>query len=139
MAVERTGQCSRLALGRLECGVVFVLDLAQYLLDDVLDGDDAGGPAVLVDHHRHRATRPLELDQKGVEVHRLGDHLGGRGEGRHRHPVALVDRHGEGVLDEGDADDGVQVALVDREAGVSGLHRQATQVVHGGVGGKTVH
>ena len=39
--------------------VVFISDVADDLLDDVLDGHHAGGAAVLVDHQRGlQAVRP---------------------------------------------------------------------------------
>ncbi|MND05958.1 hypothetical protein D3C83_270560 [compost metagenome] len=55
MAVQETGQhVDLLRLGELGAVlVVLVLDLPEYLLEEVLDGDDAGGAAVLVDHYGH--------------------------------------------------------------------------------------
>ena len=48
---------------RLRRGVVLVVDLADQLLDQVLQGDDAGGAAVLVDHHREVVPLPAHLRQ----------------------------------------------------------------------------
>ena len=56
------------ALGLLADGrrpdVVLVLDLADNLLEDVLDGGDADGAAVLVDDDGHALARALQLDQQ---------------------------------------------------------------------------
>ena len=57
--------------------VVLVLDLAHDLLDDVLDGDDADGAAVLVDDHRELHPGLLHLAEEVVDA--LGfRHIGGR-------------------------------------------------------------
>ena len=51
-------------------GVVLVGDLADDLLEDVLDGDDAGGAAVLVDDDGDVPALRLHLAQQVVD--RLG-------------------------------------------------------------------
>ena len=51
-------------------GVGLVGDLADDLLDDVLDRDDPGGAAVLVDHDRELGALALEVGEQVVE--RLG-------------------------------------------------------------------
>ena len=43
---------------------MLVLDLADDLLEDVLDGGDADRAAVFVDHDGHALARPLQLDQQ---------------------------------------------------------------------------
>ena len=53
-------------------GVVLVLDLADDLLEEVLDGHEAGRPAVLVEHDRDVDLAPLELVQQVVDGHALG-------------------------------------------------------------------
>ncbi|RAO51937.1 hypothetical protein ONO86_01975 [Micromonospora noduli] len=50
---------------RVRGGVVLVVDLADQLLDEVLQGDDPGRAAVLVDHHREVLTLPAHLGQRG--------------------------------------------------------------------------
>ena len=57
--------------------VVLVLDLADDLLEQVLDGHEAGGPAVLVEHDRDVDLAPLELVEQVVDAHRLGHEDGG--------------------------------------------------------------
>ena len=59
-------------------GVVLVGDLADDLLEDVLDRHQAGEAAVLVDDDRHVGARGLHLPQQ------LVDRLGLRHEGRRR-------------------------------------------------------
>ena len=56
-------------VGRLRL-VVLVLDIADDLLDQVLDGDEAVGAAVLVDHQRHVDVRRLHADQQVRRRHR---------------------------------------------------------------------
>src|SRR6266568_4003405 len=53
--------------------VELVLDLADELLDDVLEGDEAGGAAELVDHDRELHPLAAELGERAVEVGRLGE------------------------------------------------------------------
>ena len=50
--------------------VVLVLDVADDLLDQVLDGDEAVGAAVLVDDQRHVDARRLHADQQVHRRHR---------------------------------------------------------------------
>ena len=57
-------------LDRRLLDVVLVDDLADQLLDQVLEGDQPGGAAVLVDHDRHVELLGLHLP------HQLGDPLG---------------------------------------------------------------
>src|SRR5207244_191104 len=53
--------------------VELVLDLAHDLLDDVLEGDQAGGAPVLVHHDRHVRAALLEVPLQRVERAALGD------------------------------------------------------------------
>ena len=66
----------RLVVGELHdhrlLDVVLVLDLADDLLDQVLDRDETGRAAVLVEHDRQVDLAPLELVQQVVDGHRLG-------------------------------------------------------------------
>ena len=68
-AVTRT-EPSAQALDRRTLDVVLVGDLADDLLEDVLDGDQAGGAAVLVDHDHQVRAGGLHLGQQVVD--RLG-------------------------------------------------------------------
>ena len=62
-------------LDRFVREVVLVLDLADDLLEQVLERDDALHRAVLVDDDRHVLLRLAELGQHRGEVLRLGDEV----------------------------------------------------------------
>lgn len=107
--IARGGEIGRLVR------VVLVAHLADDLLDDVLQRDDTGRAAVLVDHHGHRALAVHPVEQP-VHRQRLGYEQGlaeqlGDGEAR-----PALHRERQHVLDVGDADDLVEAAPVDREA-----------------------
>ena len=71
--------------------VVLVEHLADDLLDEVLEGDDAGRAAVLVDDDGHLIPARAQLRDERVEVHGLGHAQRlGRDRGRRAHPP--VDR-----------------------------------------------
>ena len=57
--------------------VELVHDVADDLLQDVLQGDEARGAAVLVHHDGHVAPAALELQQQLVDALALGDEEGG--------------------------------------------------------------
>src|ERR671919_1402119 len=111
---------------RLVREVVLVLDLADDLLEQVLERDDALEGPVLVDDEGHVLVRAPELGQHGGEVLRLG------------HDVAVAHKlldlnvldapvveGREEVADVEDADDVVERAPVDRVARVGGVdHRR---------------
>ena len=59
-------------LDRLVWEVELVLDVADDLLEQVLERDDARRRAVLVDDDRHVLVRPPELREQRAEVLRLG-------------------------------------------------------------------
>ena len=91
--------------------VVLVGDLAHDLLEDVLDGDEAGGAAVLVDDDRDVGLLCLHLPQQLVDGLALGD------EDRRAHDrvdpfdrlaIAVHVRPAYQVLEVGDADDVVE-------------------------------
>ena len=64
-------------LDRLVRKIELVLDLADDLLEQVLERDDAFELAVLVDHDRHVLVRAPELGQQRGQILRLGDDVGG--------------------------------------------------------------
>ena len=119
--------------------VVLVLDLADDLLEDVLEGDDPGDAAVLVDDHGELQAGAAQGGHERVAVEGLRD--GGHG------PDALAQRgggagrrgHGEGLLDVDDAEDGVEVVGADGEAGDAGAAGVGDEVGEGVVGGKGQH
>ncbi len=86
-------------LQRLVREVVLVLDLADDLLEDVLQGHDALHRAVLVDHERHVLVLRPELREQRGEILRL------------RHEVGLA----EEILDH----DVVDAPLVERREQVA--------------------
>lgn len=124
--LARRGQVRRLVR------VVLVTDLADDLLDDVLQGGDARGAAVLVDDDGHRLL-PGEAVEQPVHGQRLGH------EQRLAQQLAdpavrpLLGRYGQDVLDVGDADDRVQAAPVDGEAGQAGRAGRVGDVLRGGL------
>src|SRR5262249_38332314 len=60
-------------LDRLVRAVELVLDLADDLLQQILERDDPLEVAVLVDHDRHVLVRATEVGEQRGEVLRLGD------------------------------------------------------------------
>ena len=117
---------------RLGLDVVLVADLADDLLEQILERHQAGSPAVLVHHDRHLHLLPLEL------LEELGDALGLRHEGGRAHQRGerrrRAGREVDQVLHEDDAEDVVQVLLVDGETGVLLLAEPRAQLIERGVG-----
>ena len=118
--------------------VVLVLDVADDLLQHVLDGDQPGNAAVLVDDDRDVVAVGAELAQQHVEPLRF----------RHEHGraqrVAQVERFRvrvvvEQLLGEQDADDVVLALADDREARVARLHHQRHELGNGVVDRHAVH
>src|SRR5699024_10342356 len=118
-------------LGVLVLIVVFIPDLADDFLDDVLDGDDAGGTAVLVrdeDQLRTGGTHALQDGLPAQAFRNGGDGAGEAFDGGRRQSLRLQrDR----VLDVDDADRVVQIATGNGETGVAGLHCEQDQLVGG--------
>src|SRR5690606_21016869 len=97
----------------LSIDIVFVFDLSQDLLDQILDGDDPCGTAVLVDDQRHAPATSLQADQNAVEAHRLGYQFGRGGQGADRDLIVSGRRLPEGVLDMDYTGDSVEIVLED--------------------------
>ena len=106
-------------LDRLVGQVVLVLDLADDLLEQVLERDDPLDGAVLVDNEGQVLVLAAELGEQRGEVLRLGDDV--------RRPDDVLDddvldapvvERAEEVADVEDADDVVERAAVDRVARV---------------------
>ena len=106
--------------------------LADDLLDDVLQGDDAGGPAVLVDDDGQLQAVLAQHQQQRVEPDRLGHEQRRHHQRRHRHVGAALVRHGDGALDVDDAVDVVPVLAGHREPRVAGAPGQPHDVLGGG-------
>ena len=128
-----------LLLENLDDLVMFVPNLTHQLLQDVLQGDDTLGTAVLVHHHRHVYLVLLQDTQqlKGLGVASGVEHRGFE-VGHHGLPpvpggvkVLLVDK----------AHDVVNGLMVDRDAGVACLGKEGGQLLHGALllGGSQVH
>ncbi len=102
---------------RLGLHVVLVLDLADQLLDDVLDRHQPGGAAVLVDHDGEGGALGLQLLQQ------LGDLLGLGHQVRPRAPAACSGSSGAPSWSSRSRtsttpDDVVEVLAVDRDPAV---------------------
>ncbi|MNO83832.1 hypothetical protein D3C76_751570 [compost metagenome] len=108
---------------RVHVGVVqavFILELANDLLEDVFQGDDAQHFAVLVHHHAHAALLFVEVQQLHLQGRALGHEIG---------LVAGSEQHLQGQLGLGqqvadqlgieDCFNLVDVAVVHRQAGVA--------------------
>ena len=108
---------------------MLVGDLADDLLDDVLERDDARRAAVLVDDDGHLEAALAQLAQQRVEADRLGHDEAVGHERRDRHVLAPLVRHGHRLLDVDDAVDVVPVLAEHREARVPGAPRQPQHVV----------
>jgi hypothetical protein len=113
--------------------VVFVADLADDLLEHVLDRHEAGRAAVLVDDDRRLDLPALKLAQQ------LGNALRLRRERRRPHvrghaiDVGAAVREQQQILHEDDADDVVEVVVEDRDARVALLAELGAQIADGRV------
>ena len=113
--------------------VVLVVYLADDLLQHVLDRDQPGHAAVLVDHDRHVVARLAELAQQDVQALGFGD--------QHRRAQQLAHAHrgsaGQGaaqqVLGQQDAEHLVLVLAVHGEAGMAGFDHLREHLVVAGV------
>ncbi len=97
--------------------VVFVLDVADDLLEHVLDCDQARHAAVLVDHDRHVVAVRAEFAQQHVQALGLGHENGGPQHVAHVE-LFLSGVVAQQVLREQDADDVVAILVDDGEARV---------------------
>src|SRR5690606_31853359 len=113
--------------------VGLVVEVADQLLEDVLEGDQPGGGAVLVDHDGEVLALVAHVEHQVLDRAGLGDEQRGPGE------VAGGDGRGPAVgeeqqaLDVEDAGDLVEVAAADEEAGPAGAGGDGGDLL--GVGG----
>ena len=103
---------------------MLVLDLADDLLDQILDRGQAVGAAVLIDHDRHVYPGIAHLQKKIENPHR------GRHEQRFAHDplereVRAVAPIRQKVLDVDHADHLVEVLAEDRQTGMHGVAHRA--------------
>ena len=128
---------------RLRLDVVLVADLADDFLEEILDRHQPGGAAVLVDDDG-------DLDLLALELLQHLRHALGLGHERRRpdqpsqillqpHAPGLVVGEPDQVLHEHDADDVVEVFLVDRDARVLLLAEERAQLVERRVGADRDH
>src|SRR5690606_17952551 len=114
-----------------------LVDVADDLFEQILEGDDAGGAAMLVQHDGHVRALPLHDPQYIVQGHGLGY-------GWHRARIAGCDRpfcrnNLQQVLDVQHAGDVIQIALVDRIPRMPGFRDDAHDLVRRRVDGNARH
>ena len=102
--------------------VVLVLDLPDDLLDQVLDRHEARRATVLVEHDRDVDAPTLEALEEVVDGDRLGHEQRGAQQAADRGRAVVADEEGQQVLRIEDADDVVDVAVVDRDARMALTH-----------------
>jgi len=111
-----------------------VPDGADDLLDEVLEGHDARGTTVLVDHDGHVHLALLHLAEQLADVLGLGGEVRLARNLRERALIVADDAMAEQVLCVDHTDDVVDALLVDRDARVAGVDDQPDDVCDG-VGG----
>ena len=120
------------ALDRALLPVVLVLDVADDLLDQVLEGHEAAHRAVLVHHHGHVRAPLLQLLQQLADLLRLRHEVHGVEDLADHDGLALLEE-AQRVLDVDDADHVVDRVLVHREARVAALDDERADLGRGRV------
>src|SRR5215204_3835193 len=117
---------------RFTLDVVFVTDLANDLLEQVLNGDEPGRSAVLIDDNGHLRLPALHL------LEQLGYTLALRHEMRRphqrRHRRLCVRRQRNEILHEHNPGDVVEVVAIDGHPRILLFAKQRTQILQRGVG-----
>ncbi len=109
--------------------VMLVLDIADDLLDQVLERDEALGARIFVEHDRQmdvllpHVGEQIERAARHRRVERLADEASER---RRMLGAGREDR--EDVLDMDHADDRIEIVAIDRQAAVAGLGEQLDEV-----------
>ncbi len=111
--------------------VVLVGDLADEFLGEVLDGDDTGEPAVLVDDAGELVARLPQLPQHVRQPRERRDDERGPHDAGHRRTVLLL--RGEEVGEVDDAQDVARARREDRVARVADGHERADETEVGGL------
>ena len=111
---------------------MLVVDLADDLLDEVLERHDTRRAAVLVDDDGELHASLPQLEEQRVQPQGLGDEDGIDHEGRDRHVGAPGEGHRDGLLDVDDAVDVVPVRADDGEPGVPRAPGECHEVGGGG-------
>ena len=112
---------------RLGFDIVLVANLADNLLEQILDRDQPGGAAVLVDDKRALRLLPLELLQELRHALGLGHHDGGAHE-RRDCPVVFGRAEEDEILDEHEPCDVVEALFVDRKPRVLLLAKERAEL-----------
>src|SRR5258708_7753161 len=86
--------------------LVLVGDIADDVLDNVFDGDDAGRTAVFVDYDRHLHVLGLEFAKELADLFRPGDEIGRPRQLAHR-PGLVIHDELEHFFDVNDTGDGI--------------------------------
>ena len=121
----------------IRSGVVLVRDVADQLLDDVLEGHEPRHTAVLIDDHAHVHTVALHLLQERLGLHRLRHEHGAAGDARHRGvaPAGLVaEAELHEVLQVQHPHDVVGVVVHERNARHAAVEEDRHRVARGRVG-----
>ena len=102
-------------------GVVLIVDLADDLLEDVLERHDPAGATELVGHHRHVEALGAHLAENARRALRLDDEEDGRAKeiGELRLLEVAIAEEGEEVLHVEEADDVIERLPVHRVARVT--------------------
>src|SRR5690606_31927625 len=106
--------------------IVFVLNVADDLFQHVLDGDEAGYAAVLIDDDGHVIVAGAELAQQDIEA--LGFWNEDSGAQRATQIEVAADKAVEQVLGEQDADHVVLVLIDSGETRVRGLDDEGSNL-----------
>ena len=113
--------------------VVFVADLADDLFEQIFNGDQAGGAAVLVDDDRDLHATALKLLEQIRHALGLGHEVRGPHQWRNRIAHAAGRQALDQVLDEDEALHVIQRILEHRHARILLLAEQGIELFDGGV------
>ena len=110
---------------------MLVGDLTDDFFDDVLEGDDAGDAAVLVDDDGHLQALVAQLDHEGADRHGLGNRgrVGHEGRGDDGDLGTTIGGHGDRAAQRDQAEDVVGVVPDHGESGVSRFACQVENVL----------
>ncbi len=108
---------------------MLVLDLADDLLDDVLDCHQALGSAEFVDDDPEVDSRGAHPGEQLDDAHRFGDEQRLAHQRRDRTVARRVDAGDEHVLDVDHADHLIEALAIDGQAAVAGVGERADEVV----------
>ncbi len=108
---------------------MLVLDVADYLLDHVLDRDQPLCPAEFVDDDREMDALRPHPGEKIDDAHRFGDEQGLAKQCIERTVASLIVQGDENILDVDHADHLVEAIAVDRKPAVLGVGERPHKLV----------